>query len=245
MVGRRGPEELAQNCGKVAWDERQGRLMECFHESYGSRQARNPDDDTDLVSILAHRHEQPHLRPSEFFGNILLMIVAGNDTTRNSITGGVVALNQFPRQYDLLRDDPPTVLTTAIPEMFRWQSPVGSMRRTAACDVRLHGCHIREGDKVLLWYASANRDDRVFPDPHAFLAGRRNAAKNLAFGFGPHRCPGQLLATIQLKVLWEEIMSRFECVEVVGEPDYLPSTFLKGYSRLNVVLHARKDRVGH
>lgn len=233
-----------ENGDSVAWEARQSRLMECFHEFYDSRRARDPGDDTDLVSILANRHEQPHLRPSEFFGNILLMIVAGNDTTRNSITGGVVALNRFPKQYDLLRDDPGFVLPTAIPEMFRWQSPVGYMRRTAACDIRLHGRHICEGDKVLLWYASGNRDDRVFDDPHAFIAGRRNATKNLAFGFGVHRCPGQLLANIQLRVLWEEIMNRFECVEVVGEPDYLPSTFLKGYSKLNVVLHARNDRAG-
>jgi cytochrome P450 len=226
-----------ENGASVTWEARQDRLMECFHEFYGSIRSRDPEDDIDLVSVLANRHGQKHLKPSEFFGNILLLIVAGNDTTRNSITGGVVALNRFPDQYDLLRDDPGLVLPTAIPEMFRWQSPVAYMRRTAACDTRLHGRHIREGEKVLLWYASGNRDDRFFKDPHAFAAGRRNAIKSLAFGFGVHRCPGQLLASMQLRVLWEEVMNRFECVEMVGEPDYLPSTFLKGYSKLNVVLH--------
>lgn len=231
-----------ENGSNVAWDARQNKLMECFREFYDSRRGRDPGDDTDLVSILANQHGQTYLKPSEFFGNILLMIVAGNDTTRNSITGGVVALNRFPKQYDLLRNNPNLVMPTAIAEMFRWQSPVAYMRRTAACDIRLHGRHIREGDKVLLWYASGNRDDRFFENPHEFIAGRRNATKNLAFGFGVHRCPGQLLASMQLRVLWEEIMNRFECVEVVGEPDYLPSTFLKGYSHLNVVLHARSDQ---
>jgi cytochrome P450 len=224
----------------VTWEARQNTLMKCFNEFYGSVRSR-PDDDIDLVSVLANRHGQKHLKPSEFFGNILLLIVAGNDTTRNSITGGVVALNRFSDQYDLLRDNPAIVLPTAIPEMFRWQSPVGYMRRTAACDIRLHGRHIREGEKVLLWYASGNRDHRFFNDPHAFIAGRRNAVKSLAFGFGVHRCPGQFLATMQLRVLWEEIMNRFECVEIVDEPDYLPSTFLKGYSRLNVILHPWRD----
>jgi cytochrome P450 len=230
-----------ENGASVAWETRQGRLMECFHEFYGSRQQRDPGDDTDLVSVLANRHGLAFLKPSEFFGNILLMIVAGNDTTRNSITGGVVALNRFPGEYDRLRDDP-RLLSTTIAEMFRWQSPVAYMRRTAACDTRLHGRYIREGDKVLLWYASGNRDESVFEDPHAFVAGRRNVAKHLSFGFGVHRCLGLRLAYMQLRVLWEEIMARFERVEAVGEPIYLPSTFIKGYSHLDVVLHPRRDR---
>ncbi|MDC8016155.1 cytochrome P450 [Tahibacter soli] len=225
----------------LRWEDRQADLMECLREFTRIKDERAGGDRSDLVSVLAHGHGQKFLRPSEFLGNILLMIVAGNDTTRNSITGGVVALNRFPDEYRRLRDDR-SLLAGAVAETFRWQSPVAYMRRTAAFDTQLGGKRIRAGEKVLIWYASGNRDASVFDDPHAFRIDRKNVAKHLSFGFGVHRCIGLRLADLQLRVLWEELLDRFDAVETVGEPTYTPSTFIKGYSHLPVRLHRRTKR---
>jgi cytochrome P450 len=190
-----------------------------------------------IVELLSTSRVLGRIKPSELLGNIILMLVAGNDTTRNSITGGVLALNRHPEQYRRLREQP-GLLPAAVREMFRWQTPIGYIRRVAATDTEIGGEQIRAGDKVVMWFASANLDDSVFENAHAYVIDRPNAQRSLAFGLGIHRCLGAALADLQMRVLWEEILARF-IVEQAGEPAWTSSVFVKGYSRLPVVLHAK------
>ena len=159
-----------------------------------------------------------------------------DSTTRNSITGGVVALNENPVEYQKLRDKP-ELIPNMVSEIIRWQTPLAHMRRTATRDTELAGKAIKKGDKVVMWYVSANRDDAVFDRPNEFLIDRENARQHLSFGLGVHFCMGSRLAEMQLRVLWEEIMSRFREVELVGEPKRVRSNFVKGYSELPVRVH--------
>ena len=177
--------------------------------------------------------------PMEYLGNILLLIVGGNDTTRNSITGGVLALNQFPEEYDKLRSDH-SLIPNMVSEIIRWQTPLAYMRRTAKVDTVLNGQQIKKGEKVIMWYASGNQDDEVIENPERMIVDRPNARQHLSFGFGLHRCMGNRLAEMQLRIVWEEIMQRFERIEVVGEPERIYSSFVKGYAKMNVVLHPKK-----
>jgi cytochrome P450 len=177
--------------------------------------------------------------PMEFLGNLLLLIVGGNDTTRNSISGGVLALNQFPEEYDKLRRDS-SLIPNMVSEIIRWQTPLAHMRRRAMVDTELGGQQIKAGDKVVMWYFSGNRDESVFEDANRLIIDRENARQHLSFGFGIHRCMGNRMAEMQLRILWEEIQKRFERIEVVGEPERSLSTFVKGYTRLDVKLHAKQ-----
>ena len=192
----------------------------------------------DLISMLQNNEETAHMNedPETFLGNILLLIVGGNDTTRNSISGGVLALNKYPDQYQKLRDNP-ELIPNMVSEMVRWQTPVIHMRRTALADYELGGKKIREGDKVIMWYISGNRDESVFEDPEKLIIDRHNARSHVAFGFGVHRCMGNRLAEMQLRVLWEEIMKRFHKIEVVGEIERLPNNFIRGIRDVPVRLH--------
>jgi cytochrome P450 len=181
------------------------------------------------------RHRVPAL---EFLGNLILLIVGGNDTTRNSISGGVLALNEFPDQYDKLRNDV-SVIPNMVAEIIRWQTPLTYMRRTANEDCEIGGKQIKANDQLLMWYMSGNRDEDKFENPNKLIVDRPNARQHLSFGFGLHRCMGNRLAEMQLRVLWEEIMKRFHKVEVVGEPERSYSSFVKGYTSLPVRLHAK------
>jgi cytochrome P450 len=197
----------------------------------------NADGGNDLISMLAHGEATKNMPPMEYLGNIILLIVGGNDTTRNSITGGVIALNENPEEYAKLRANP-SVIPNMVSEIIRWQTPLAHMRRTALKDAELGGQQIKAGDKVVMWYASGNRDEESIERANEFLIDRPNARQHLSFGFGLHRCMGNRLAEMQLRVVWEEISKRFEFVEVVGEPERIYSSFVKGYSKLPVVLHA-------
>ena len=218
--------------------QRRDELMECL--AYFTRlwnERVNAPPGNDLISMLAHGADTRHMEPMEFLGNLILLIVGGNDTTRNSISGGVLALNQFPNEYQKLRDNL-SLIPKMVPEIIRWQTPLAYMRRTAAVDTDLGGKQIKAGDKVLMWYVSANRDEEVVEKPNEFIIDRLNARHHMSFGFGIHRCMGNRLAEMQLRVLWEEITKRFRRIEVVGEPVRTLSSFVKGYTQLPVQVHA-------
>ncbi|HTL00297.1 MAG TPA: cytochrome P450 [Pseudomonadales bacterium] len=218
--------------------QRRDELMECL--AYFTRlwnERVNAPPGHDLISMLAHGESTRNMPPMEYLGNLILLIVGGNDTTRNSISGGVLALNENPQQYQKLRDDV-SLIPRMVPEIIRWQTPLAYMRRTALTDTDLRGKRIRAGDKVLMWYISGNRDEEEIADPEAFIIDRPAARHHLSFGFGIHRCMGNRLAEMQLRVLWEEIMKRFRLIEVVGEPVRTFSAFVHGYTHLPVKVHA-------
>jgi cytochrome P450 len=216
-------------------------LLECLGEFMKLRQERSDqpqDDRLDFVSALVNSDATKDMEPLEYLGTLLLLIIGGNDTTRNSISGGVVALNEFPSEYQKLRDDP-SLIPNMVCEMIRWQTPLAYMRRTATEDTELAGKQIKKGDKVAMWYVSANRDETAIERANEFLIDREDARKHLSFGIGVHFCMGSRLAEMQLRILWEEILERFEMVEVVGDPVRVRSSFVKGYAKLPVRVHPK------
>jgi cytochrome P450 len=219
-------------------DERRAGLLECldtFTALWKQREGK-VGERLDFVTALANAEQTRGLSPMEYLGTLILLIVGGNDTTRNSISGGVVALNQYPEQHQKLRDDP-SLIPNMVSEIIRWQTPLAYMRRTATRDTELAGKKIRKSDKVIMWYVSANRDEAVFEAPNELRIDRKNARQHLSFGLGVHFCMGSRLAEMQLRVLWEEILKRFRSVEVVGKPARVRSSFVKGYSKLPVRVH--------
>jgi cytochrome P450 len=188
---------------------------------------------TDLISMLAHGPATRNMGPLEYMGNLVLLIVGGNDTTRNSMSGGVLALHDHPAEMAKLRADP-ALIESLVSEIIRWQTPLAYMRRTATADTELSGKHIKKGDKLAMWYLSGNRDAAAIREPDRFIVDRERPRQHLSFGFGIHRCVGNRLAELQLKILWEEILRRFERIEVVGEPTRVRSAFVRGFSKLPV-----------
>ena len=220
--------------------ERERVLHEClayFADLWRERAAAPPK--FDFISLLAHAPETRNMinDPLELLGNLMLLIVGGNDTTRNSISGGVLALNQYPAQYAKLKADR-SLIPNMVPEIIRWQTPLAHMRRTALSDIEFEGKSIRKGDKVIMWYVSGNRDETVIADPDQFIIDRDRARHHLSFGFGIHRCMGNRVAELQLRILWEELLARFEHIEVVGEPVRVASNFVQGYTDLPVRISA-------
>ena len=221
-----------------SFDQRRDELMECAYYFKGLWDQRiNSEPKPDLISMLAHSPTTRDMPFMEFLGNLMLLIVGGNDTTRNSISGGVLALNQNPDEYRKLMADP-GLLPKMIPEIIRWQTPLTHMRRTALADAEIGGKQIAKGDKVVMWYLSGNRDEDVIDRPDEFIIDRLNPRQHLSFGFGIHRCVGNRLAEMQLRIIWEEILKRFSRVEVVGEPERSLSNLIRGFTYLPVKLHA-------
>ena len=222
-------------------DERRAILMEChayFSRLWMERAAAPPK--FDFLSLMAHNPDTADLinDPMEFLGNILLLVVGGNDTTRNSMSGGVLFMDQFPGEMEKLKANP--ALVNNLPsEMVRFQSPVAHMRRTALKDTQIGGKAIRKGERVVMWYCSGNRDEEVIPDADQFIIDRPRARHHVAFGFGIHRCMGNRAAELQLKILWEEILKRFVRIEVAGEVERNLSNFILGYTKIPVRLHAK------
>jgi len=212
----------------LIWREKEAKLAAGEEKSF------------DLISLLLSNENTKDMvkHPLEFLGNLALLIVGGNDTTRNSMSGGVLALNQFPEQFTKLKHDP-SLIPNMVSEIIRWQTPLAYMRRIAKQDVELNGQLIKKGDKVLMWYVSGNRDERDIEQPDQFIIDRKDARKHLSFGFGIHRCMGNRLAEMQLRILWEELLTRFDNIEVIEEPQYVQSNFVKGYTKLMVKLTAK------
>lgn len=228
----------------ASMEEKLRAMRECFEvfsEIRSRRERAAPA--LDLISMLVHGQATRSMSAEEFQGNIVLLIVGGNETTRSSISGSIVALNQFPEAYDKLRARP-ELLDGMVSEVMRWQSPAAHMRRTATRDVAFRGHTIRRGDKVVLWYASANRDEDVIEQADRFLIDRANPRRHLSFGHGVHRCVGARLAELQVRILWEEILRRFPTIELAGEPERSFSVFINGYDRMPVRI-PRRLPTGH
>ncbi len=225
-----------ENSGIISsLEERQEILLECgaYFTNLWNERVNAPEPGNDLISMLSHSPVTKNMTPQEYLGNVILLIVGGNDTTRNSISGGLLALNEHPAEYQKLRDNP-SVIPNMVSEIIRWQTPLAHMRRTALEDVELGGQQIKKGDKVVMWYVSGNRDDEVMERADECLIDRPNARRHLSFGFGIHRCVGNRLAEMQLRIVWEEALKRFPVIEVIEEPERVLSSFVKGYSRMMV-----------
>ena len=232
-----GSPEIAG--GNVSPEERELGLDECvaaFTQLWHERKGQ--EGGFDLISLLQRDPNTADLveNRNEFLGTLLLLIIGGNDTTRNSISGGVLALNQNPAEYDKLRANP-GLIPGMVPEIIRWQTPLAHMRRTANRDIEFKGKQIRKGDKVVMWYLSGNHDESAIDNADQFIIDRENPRHHVSFGFGIHRCMGNRLAEMQLRILREEIMRRFSWVEVLDEPERVRSNFVRGYMHLPVRLH--------
>jgi cytochrome P450 len=192
----------------------------------------------DLVSMMAHAEATRNLSATDYHSNVVLLIIGGNDTTRNTISGSVYALNKNPDQYHKLRANP-ALIPSMVSETIRWQTPLAHMARTATRDVELRGKTIKAGDRVVMWYVSGNRDEAQIETPNAYVIDRERPRNHLSFGFGIHRCVGNRLAELQLTIIWEEILKRFPEVRLVREPERTHSVFVKGYETLPVVIPTR------
>ena len=222
-----------------SWEQRNEELMDCanYFQRLWNERVNLREPGSDLISMLAHSPATRNMTAENYLGNVVLLIVGGNDTTRNSMTGGVLALHQNPAEFAKLKANP-ALIDSMVPEIIRWQTPLAHMRRTAVADAELGGKTIRKGDKVVMWYVSGNRDETAIDRPEEFIIDRERPRQHLSFGFGIHRCVGNRLAEMQLKILWEEILKRFSRIEVTGAPVRVRSNFVRGYASLPVQLHA-------
>jgi cytochrome P450 len=222
-----------------SWEHKRAEIAEChatFRQLWNERV--NAPPKFDLISMLAHGEATRSMDVEEYHGNVGLLIIGGNDTTRNTISGSVYALNRFPAQYAKLRETP-ALIPSMVSETIRWQTPLAHMRRTAVEDIEFGGKTIRTGDLVVMWYVSGNRDDSVIEDPDNYIIERPRPRMHMSFGFGIHRCVGNRLAELQLTIIWEEILKRFPVIELAGEPTRTHSVFVKGYESLPVVIPRR------
>ncbi len=214
-------------------EQKRDEFQECLEYFERLWEERRANPGSDLITMLVHGEHTSHMPTIEHLGNLILLIVGGNDTTRNTMSGSVYGLNKYPEQYDKFMANP-ELLKTMVPELIRWQTPLSYMRRTANFDTDIGGKQIRKDDQVLMWYLSGNRDEDMFENGEAIDIERHNADRHLAFGYGIHFCMGSRLAELQLRILWEEIHERFERVEVQAEPSFTFSSFVHGYTELPV-----------
>ena len=240
-VATAGPESglFSSTDPEIVENERKMILFECvdyFTRLWNERV--NAEPKGDLISMLAHGEATRNMDRMEYLGNLILLIVGGNDTTRNTMTGSILAMSQNPDQKAKLYANP-SLIPSMVSETIRWQTPLAYMRRTATRDFELGGKTIKKGEKVLMWYVSGNRDEEVIENPNAYIIDRERPRQHLSFGFGIHRCVGNRLAELQLKILWEEILARFPEIKVLEDPRRVPSSFVKGYESMQVMIPTR------
>jgi len=219
-----------------SWPHKAQAMAECFQAFEGLWNERlEGESGADLISMLTHHPETRSMSRQQYQGTVVLLIVGGNDTTRNTISGSVYWLNKNPEQYDKLRANP-ELITPMVSETIRYQTPLAHMARTATRDVEVGGKTIRRGDRVVMWYISGNRDEAVIDSPDAYVIDRERPRHHMSFGFGVHRCVGNRVAEMQLTIIWEEILKRFPRIDLVGEPARTHSSFVHGYESMQVVI---------
>ena len=228
-----GNVELIKDPENIAL--RNAALMEMGAAFGALWQEKTANPGKDLISVMLRSDAMNHMSEQEFMGNLILLIVGGNDTTRNSMSSFAYGLDQFPEERAKLEADP-SLIPNAVQELIRWQTPLSHMRRTVEEDTEFEGHHMKKGDKVVLWYLSANRDESVFKDADRVIVDRENARRHLSFGYGIHRCVGARVAELQLCTLLEEMAKRRLRANVVAEPERVPACFVHGYSKLMVEL---------
>jgi cytochrome P450 len=230
MASNVSPEVMTEEYSQKFFAE-MALMLARFDALLEARRVLPPADD--ILSRMVHSEAMGSLTPLERIANIALLIVGGNDTTRNSMSGLVEALHRYPDQLEKLRGDR-SLIPNAAQEIIRWQSPVTHMRRTLTRDAELGGQHLKAGEKIVMWYISANRDEAVFPDAELYDVARDNARRHLGFGHGIHRCVGARLAEIQLDTVIEEILDRRLRIVPTGTTTRLASPFLHGITSLPV-----------
>lgn len=199
---------------------------------------RSEERRVDFVSLLAHSPHAQDFTDEQLFGDGVVLLVGGNDTTRNTITGSVYALSKNPTENEKLRSNP-ALIPSMVSETIRWQTPLTHMTRRATRDIEMRDKVITQGDRVVLWYVSGNRDEDKIADAASYVIDRKNPRQHISFGFGIHRCLGNKLAELQLRIIWEEMLARFPEINVIGEPTRSQSNFIKGYDEMTVVIPHR------
>ena len=227
MIGFDDPQyQTAPDIGQLA-----AMQVYMYAQQIADQRRKEPKDD--LVSVLLQGEvEGEKLSEADFNSFFLLLLVAGNETTRNTISGGMLALLEHPEQRDRLLANP-ALIDTAVDEIVRWVSPVQVFVRTATRDTEVHGVPIRENERLTLWYGSANRDEEIFPDGHRFDVGR-TPNDHLGFGIGPHFCLGSNLARLEIRILFEELLRRLPDIELAGQVERLRSYFISGIKTMPV-----------
>ncbi|HEX4846534.1 MAG TPA: cytochrome P450 [Novosphingobium sp.] len=228
-----GDVELIKNPETI--ELRLAKMQEMGMAFAGLWQERMANPGKDLISVMLQSDAMREMEPEEFIGNLILLIVGGNDTTRNSMSAYAYALSKYPEERAKLEANP-ALIPNAVQELIRWQTPLSHMRRTVTEDTEIEGVQMKAGDKVVMWYLSANRDESVFEDGEAIRVDRENARRHLSFGYGIHRCVGARVAELQLVTLLEEMAKRRLRAEVLGEPVRVPACFVHGYKSLRVAL---------